>query len=57
MKIRLVAVTLQPELVVDDGNNLIKLVVDPVTVSSQDWPTVVQILADAIASLETKLDY
>ena len=57
MKIRLVAVTLQPELVVDDGSNLIKLVVDPVTVSSQDWPTVVQILADAIASLEMKLDH
>ena len=57
MKIRLVAVTLQPELVVDDGNNLIKLVVDPVTVSSQDWPAVVQILAESIASLETKLDY
>lgn len=55
MKIRLVAVTLQPELVVDDGNTLTKVVVDPITINSQDWPNVVQILNDALIALENRL--
>lgn len=55
MKIRLVAVTLQPELVADDGSTLTKVVVDPITINSQDWPNVVQILNDALIALENKL--
>lgn len=38
-RLRLLKVIVQPVFVVDDGENLVEHAVDPVVVTSEDWPT------------------
>lgn len=51
-KIRLVGVTVAPQLVVDDGENLTALQVQPIAVDAKDWPGIVARLEEAITGLD-----
>ncbi len=55
-RLRIAAVTVQVQLVADDGDNLAPVPVDPVTISGADWPNVVEIVTDAVARLQAQLD-
>ena len=55
--VRLVAVSLQPHLVVDDGQVLHRLPVDAVIIEASQWPNVINILQEAIAELQTQIEH
>lgn len=38
-RVRLIQMVMQPVLVADDGESLVPLDVQPITVSAADWPT------------------
>lgn len=57
MKLRLLSVQVVPTFVVDDGENLLPAPeVQPVVVSSADWPNVVEIVAKGMADLQARLN-
>lgn len=56
-KIRLVAMSLQPHLVVDDGIVLRRLPVDPIVIEAEQWPNVIDIINDAIAKLQAQMQF
>ena len=56
-KIRLVAMSLQPHLVVDDGVVLRRLPVDPIVIEAEQWPNVIDIMNDAIAKLQAQMQF
>lgn len=51
-RVRLVAVHVSPQLVVDDGDTLEPVPVQPVTFTAAEWQTAPAKLAELIASLE-----
>lgn len=56
-RVRLVGVTIIPRFVVDDGENLADLKVDPLNVTAADWPTfVADNWAALVEGLETDLN-
>ena len=56
-RVRLRGVVVQPLLVVDDGETLTDLPIEPVTVSPQAWPDyATTTFAEAVAAYEAKLN-
>lgn len=56
-RVRVVQVRVVPVLVVDDGETLAPLEVEPVTVSAEDWPTYsTKAWPEAVAKLESQLN-
>lgn len=55
-RLRIAAVTVQVQLVADDGDTLTPVPVDPITISGADWPNVVPLVADAVARLQAQID-
>jgi hypothetical protein len=56
-RIRLLKVVVQPVFVVDDGEQLVEQVAEPVTVSPADWPTfATTTFVDGMAALQAQLD-
>lgn len=55
-RLRLVGVTLTPHFMVDDGEDLTPLQVNPIDVSVKDWPNVVGLFADATAQLREQVE-
>lgn len=56
-RLRLVAVQLQLQMVLDDGENILPGPgVQPISVTSADWPNVVDIVAKGMADLQAQVD-
>jgi hypothetical protein len=55
-RLRPVAYLVQPQFMVDDGENLTPLSVDPVSVPAADWPNVVALMAQATEQLRLKVE-
>jgi len=55
-RLRLVGMTLQPSIVADDGETLTPLSVNPMTIGAADWPNVVEVFAEALATLQADFD-
>lgn len=55
-RLRLVGVVLTPQFMVDDGDNIIPLSVDPITVPAAQWPNVVEGFAQAVAALREQVE-
>jgi len=56
-RIRLLKVIVQPVFVVDDGDELIEQVAEPVTVSPADWPTfATTTFVEGMAALQAQID-
>lgn len=56
-RLRLVAVEIVPQFVIDDGENLVPgPPVQPITVTSAEWPNVVEMIAKAIAERQAQMD-
>lgn len=55
-RLRPVAFVVQPQFMVDDGDNLTPLTVQPVTIAAADWPNVVQIIAAATEQLRQQVE-
>lgn len=55
-RLRVVSFQVMPVLMVDDGDQLEALPVQPVSVSAADWPNVHDLLADAIGRLRTQVE-
>jgi hypothetical protein len=57
VKARIVRVVVTPDVVIDDGENLIPQQVQPMTVLWRDWPTfAVGGLQDALNKMQAQLD-
>ncbi len=54
-RVRVVGYVVQPRLMVDDGENLYDLNVEPAQVSAVQWPNVVELMAGAVADVASKL--
>lgn len=50
-RLRIVSFQVQPLIMLDDGDRLEPLPVQPVNISAADWPRVQEILTEAIARL------
>jgi hypothetical protein len=55
-RIRLVEVSIQPQLVVDDGDTLARLPIDSIVIGADQWPNVVHLFAEALTNLQKQLD-
>lgn len=56
-RLRLVAVQLQLQMVLDDGENILPGPgVQPISVTSADWPNVVDIVAKGMADLQAQVE-
>jgi hypothetical protein len=55
-RLRIVGYLVQPQVMVDDGDNLTPLSVNPVNVSAADWPNVVELLADGVEQLRQQVE-
>jgi hypothetical protein len=57
MKARIINVLVQPQIVIDDGENLTPQEVTPMAVAWRDWPTFAASgLQDALARMQEELD-
>lgn len=57
MKARIISIVIQPQIVIDDGDNLTPQQVQPMTVLWRDWPQfAAHGLQDALAQLQAQLD-
>lgn len=54
-RLRCVAVTLVPQFVVDDGDTLTPIQVEPIALTMDHWPNVVERFAAATAELQASL--
>ena len=54
-RVRVVSYLVQPHLVLDDGDTLTPLAVQPITVTAADWPQVQEMCARAIEALQAQL--
>jgi len=55
-KIRAIGYTITPHLVVDDGQHLAPLDVQPVQIPADQWGNVVSIVASATDTLQAQID-
>jgi hypothetical protein len=55
-RLRPVAFIVQPQFMVDDGENLTPLPVQPLTIGAADWPNVVEIVAVATEQLRQQVE-
>lgn len=55
-RVRLVAVVVHPMFVLDDGQALTELSVEPTRISAADWPKVVDLLEEGRRKLEDQLN-
>lgn len=55
-RLRPIQFIVQPVFVVDDGDILTPLNVQPVTVAAADWPNVVELVATATAQLREQIE-
>lgn len=55
-RLRAVAYLVQPQFMVDDGENLTPLAVQPITIAAVDWANVVEIVATATAELRREVE-
>jgi hypothetical protein len=55
-RLRMVAVVLQPQFMIDDGEYLIPVKVDSITVPAADWHQVVEMLASAVEQLRQQVE-
>jgi hypothetical protein len=57
MKARIINVLVQPQIVIDDGENLTPQEVKTIAVAWRDWPTfAANGLQDALAKMQAELD-
>jgi len=57
MKVRIISVIVTPQIVIDDGDNLIPQQVQPMTVLWRDWAQFAERgLQDALTQLQAKID-
>jgi len=55
-RLRPVAFLVQPQFMLDDGDTLTPLQVQPVTISAADWPNVVALVAVAVEELRQQIE-
>lgn len=55
-RLRCLAYIVQPQFVIDDGENLTPLPVDPINVLPADWPNVVEGVEQATAVLRAQVE-
>lgn len=55
-RLRLVGVTLHPHFMIDDGENLTPLSVDPLSVPAAVWPNVVEWFAETTAAMRAEVE-
>lgn len=55
-RLRPVAFVIQPQFMVDDGDSLVPLPVQPLTISAADWPNVVAMVAVAVEQLREQVE-
>lgn len=55
-RLRVVGFVIAPQLMVDDGENLQPLQVEPLQVAAAQWPNVVDLMAGAIEELRQRVD-
>lgn len=55
-RLRPVAYVIQPQFMVDDGETLTPLPVQPLTVPVADWPNVVELVAGAVEQLRQQVE-
>lgn len=56
IRLRVVGYVIQPQVMADDGENLTPVQVSPVTVSSADWPNVVEMMSSALGELRQRVE-
>ncbi len=55
-RLRVLQFVVQPVFVVDDGDNLTPIQVQPVTIPASDWPRVLDIIAEGVAQLREQVE-
>jgi hypothetical protein len=55
-KLRLLSVTLHPQFLADDGDNLTPLQVQPITMLAADWPNVLAQFAEGMEQLRAQVE-
>ncbi len=55
-RLRPISYIIQPQFVVDDGDSLTPVPVQPITVSAADWPSVVVLMAQATEQLRQQVE-
>lgn len=55
-RLRLVAYVIQPQFMVDDGETLTPLPVQPLTIPAAEWPNVVATAAGAVEQLRQQVE-
>lgn len=56
VRLRPVAYVIQPQFMVDDGEILTPLPVQPLTIPAADWPNVVAMVAGAVEQLRQQVE-
>lgn len=55
-RLRIVGYVIHAQVMADDGENLVPLSVQPVTVPAAEWPNVVQAMAGAMDQLRAQIE-
>lgn len=55
-RLRVVGYIVQPQVMVDDGETLVPLPVQPLTIPAADWPNVVGLMAGAVEQLREQVE-
>lgn len=56
IRLRFVGVVLQPQFMADDGDSLVPVPVQPITIAAADWPDVVKLFAVATEQLRAQIE-
>lgn len=55
-RLRVVSYTVQPQVMLDDGEHLSPVQLNPVVIPAVEWPNVVMMMADALAAMQAEYD-
>jgi hypothetical protein len=55
-RLRFVGMTLVPQFMADDGDELVPLEVTPIAIRAADWPNVIELFAGAVAKLREQVE-
>lgn len=55
-RLRIVSYLVQPQVMLDDGETLIPLNINPVTIAAVEWPNVIEHLASGIEELRQQVE-